>query len=468
MNLTQLGVAQLRRELRSGVVRSIDVADALIARTEAHAALNGYVAFDPEGLRAQARAADARIAAGEDLPLLGVPVALKDNIDAVGLPSSAGTGALRGLHPAQDAEVAQRLRQAGALIAGKANMHELAMGITTNNGVTGAARNPWDASRIPGGSSGGSGVVVAAGLVPASIGTDTGGSVRVPAALCGLVGLRPTTGRVTGRGIAPISRTRDTAGPLARSVEDCALLDGVLSGHAQPLVPVSLQGVRLGLPGPGFWDGLEPGVHSVVQEAIERLRSAGAQLIEVPLPALAGLNEAAGFPIALYEFVRDMGDYLQYAQRGVSLRQLVDAIGSPDVAAIVQPLLGEGAVPEAVYAQALQARRGLQAVYAEAFAAHGVRALLFPTTALTAAPVGRDITVQLNGEELPTFAAFIRNTDPGSNAGIPGVTLPAGLAGGLPVGLGLDGPAGSDRGLLALAAAVEAVLPALPSAPWMR
>jgi len=468
MNLTQLGVAQLRRELRSGVVRSIDVADALIARTEAHAALNGYVAFDPEGLRAQARAADARIAAGEDLPLLGVPVALKDNIDAVGLPSSAGTGALRGLHPAQDAEVAQRLRQAGALIAGKANMHELAMGITTNNGVTGAARNPWDASRIPGGSSGGSGVVVAAGLVPASIGTDTGGSVRVPAALCGLVGLRPTTGRVAGRGIAPISRTRDTAGPLARSVEDCALLDGVLSGHAQPLVPVSLQGVRLGLPGPGFWDGLEPGVHSVVQEAIERLRSAGAQLIEVPLPALAGLNEAAGFPIALYEFVRDMGDYLQYAQRGVSLRQLVDAIGSPDVAAIVQPLLGEGAVPEAVYAQALQARRGLQAVYAEAFAAHGVRALLFPTTALTAAPVGRDITVQLNGEELPTFAAFIRNTDPGSNAGIPGVTLPAGLAGGLPVGLGLDGPAGSDRGLLALAAAVEAVLPALPSAPWMR
>ena len=468
MNLTQLGVAQLRRELRSGVVRSIDVADALIARTEAHAALNGYVAFDPEGLRAQARAADARIAAGEDLPLLGVPVALKDNIDAVGLPSSAGTGALRGLHPAQDAEVAQRLRQAGALIAGKANMHELAMGITTNNGVTGAARNPWDASRIPGGSSGGSGVVVAAGLVPAAIGTDTGGSVRVPAALCGVVGLRPTTGRVAGRGIAPISRTRDTAGPLARSVEDCALLDGVLSGHAQPLVPVSLQGVRLGLPGPGFWDGLEPGVHSVVQEAIERLRSAGAQLIEVPLPALAGLNEAAGFPIALYEFVRDMGDYLQYAQRGVSLRQLVDAIGSPDVAAIVQPLLGEGAVPEAVYAQALQARRGLQAVYAEAFAAHGVRALLFPTTALTAAPVGRDVTVQLNGEELPTFAAFIRNTDPGSNAGIPGVTLPAGLAGGLPVGLGLDGPAGSDRGLLALAAAVEAVLPPLPSVPWMR
>jgi Asp-tRNA(Asn)/Glu-tRNA(Gln) amidotransferase A subunit family amidase len=471
MNLTQLaqlGVVQLRQHLRAGTARSVDLADALIERTQAHASLNGYVAFDAQAFRAQAMAADARIAAGEDLPLLGVPVALKDNIDAVGLPSAAGTRALVGLRPQHDAEVVQRLRKAGALIAGKANMHELAMGITTNNSVTGAARNPWEPSRIPGGSSGGSGVVVAAGLVPAAIGTDTGGSVRVPAALCGVVGLRPTTGRVPGRGIAPISLTRDTAGPIARSVEDCALLDGVLSGNAQPLVPVSLQGVRLGLPGPGFWEGLEPGVHSVAQEAIERLRTAGAQFVEVPLPTMAGFNEAAGFPIALYEFVRDMGDYLHYAQRGVSLRQLVDAIGSPDVAAIVQPLLGEGAVPEAVYAHALQARRGLQAVYAEAFAAHGVRAFLFPTTPLTAAPVGHDVTVQLNGQALPTFSAFIRNTDPGSNAGIPGVTLPAGLAEGLPVGLGLDGPAGSDRGLLALAAAVEAVLPPLPSAPWLR
>jgi mandelamide amidase len=468
MNLTQLGVADLRRGFQARSLRSVDVVDALIERTETHASLNGYIAFDPEGLRAQARAADARIAAGEDLPLLGVPVALKDNIDAVALPSSAGTRALLGVHPPQDAEVVRRLREAGALIAGKANMHELAMGITTNNSVTGAARNPWDPARIPGGSSGGSGVVVAAGLVPAAIGTDTGGSVRVPAALCGVTGLRPTTGRVPGRGIAPISLTRDTAGPIARCVEDCALLDSVLAGNPQPLAPVSLQGVRLGVPGPGFWDGLEPSVRQVVQSAVDRVRAAGAQLVEVPLPALAGFNEAAGFPIALYEFVRDMGDYLHYAQRGLDLHRLVDAIGSPDVAAIVQPLLGDGAVPEAAYRQALQARRALQAVYAEAFAGHGVRALLFPTTPLTAAPIGRDVTVLLDGQECPTFATFIRNTDPGSNAGIPGVTLPAGLAGGLPVGLALDGPAGSDRGLLALAAAIEAVLPALPTAPWQR
>ncbi|KQW64928.1 indoleacetamide hydrolase [Variovorax sp. Root411] len=468
MHITELGVAGLRRAFRAGSLTSTELAEALIARTEAQAALNGYVAFDAEALRAQARDADARIAAGEDLPLLGVPVALKDNIDAAGLPCSAGTRALLGLHPARDAELVQRLREAGALIAGKANMHELALGITTRNDVTGASRNPWNPERIPGGSSGGSGVVVAAGLVPAAIGTDTGGSVRVPAALCGLVGLRPTVGRVSGRGIAPISLTRDTAGPIARSVEDCALLDRVLTGSIQPVVAASLQGVRLGIPGPGFWDDLEAGVRDVAQDAVDRLRAAGAQFVEVPLPALAAFNEAAGFPIALYEFVRDMADYLRSAERGVDLASLVEAVGSPDVAAIVRPLIGDGAVPAAVYLQALQTRRELQAVYAEAFAAHGIRALVFPTTPLTAAPIGHDETVKLNGRDCPTFPTFIRNTDPGSNAGIPGVTLPAGLAGGLPVGLALDGAANSDRGLLSLALAVEAVLPRVASAPWMR
>ena len=143
----------------------------------------------------------------------------------LGFPCAVGTGALQGRVPKADAELVRRLRAAGALIAGKANMHELAFGITNNNAVTGAVHNPWDSSRIPGGSSGGSGAVVAARLVPAAIGTDTGGSVRVPASLCGVVGLRPTVGRVPSDGIAPISAPSDTGGPLARSVSDCALID---------------------------------------------------------------------------------------------------------------------------------------------------------------------------------------------------------------------------------------------------
>lgn len=471
MNLTRLGVVELRRQLQSRAVTSAALADALIARTQAHAALNGYVAFDADALRAQARAADARIAAGEDLPLLGIPVALKDNIDAVGLPSGAGTGALHGRHPVQDAEVVRRLRAAGALIAGKAVMHELAFGITSNNSVTGAARNPWDPTRIPGGSSGGSGTVVAAGLVPAAIGTDTGGSVRVPAALCGVVGLRPTVGRVPGQGIAPISATRDTAGPIARSVADCALLDRVLTGtdaeDAPEAVP-SLAGVRLGLVREPFWGELEDGVRQVADAALERLRAAGVEIVEVALPGVSELNGATGFPIALYEFVRDMGAYLREADRGIDLARLVEGIGSPDVAAIARPLLSGGAVPEPAYRDALRTRARLQALYADAFASSGVQALLMPTTPLTAAPIGHDETVRFMGRQCPTFPTFIRNTDPGSNAGIPGITLPAGLAAGLPVGLGLDGPAGSDRRLLALAAAIEAILPAEPSAPWLR
>ena len=459
------GVLALRRQLQARTLTSLALVNALIARTEAGAALNGYVAFDAEALRDQARQADARIAAGEDLPLLGIPIALKDNIDAVGWPCGAGTGALHGLKSVQDAELVRRLRAAGALIAGKTNMHELAFGITTNNAVTGAARNPWNPSRIPGGSSGGSGVVVAAGMVPAAIGTDTGGSVRVPSALCGLAGLRPTVGRVSGAGIAPISTTRDTAGPMARSILDCALLDEVLTGDTTPLKLPALRGLRLGIPGAGYWDNLEPGVEQVGLRTLEALRKAGVVLVEVDLPGLQDANAAASFPVALYEFVRDMRAYLKDAKRGITLEQLAADVRSPDVAGLIPGLLGEGAIPESVYQDALTARRRLQAIYADAFAKSGVAALVFPTTALTARPIGEDETVELNGVRGPTFGTFIRNTDPGSNAAIPGVTLPAGLSDGLPVGIALDGPAGSDRTLLGIAAAIEALLPPAPLAP---
>lgn len=459
-------IVALRRMLKANTLTSLALVDALIARTEAGAALNGYVAFDAEALRAQARQADARMAAGEDLPLLGIPIALKDNIDAIGWPCGAGTGALHGLYPAQDAELVRRLRAAGALIAGKTNMHELAFGITTNNAVTGAARNPWNPARIPGGSSGGSGVVVAAGMVPAAIGTDTGGSVRVPSALCGLAGLRPTVGRVPGTGIAPISTTRDTAGPMARSILDCALLDEVLTGDSTPLTVPDLRGLRLGIPGAGYWDNLEPGVAQVGLRTLEALRTAGVVLVEVELPGLQEANAAASFPVALYEFVRDMRAYLKDAKRGITLEQLVADVRSPDVAGLVPGLLGEGAMPESVYQDALAARQRLQAIYADAFKKSGMAALVFLTTALTAKPIGEDETVELNGVRGPTFGTFIRNTDPGSNAAIPGVTLPAGLSDGLPVGIALDGPAGSDRTLLGIAAAIEALLPPAPLAPF--
>ena len=467
MSPTQPGILELRARLRAGTLTSVALAKALAKRTHDQESLHGYAAFDEAALLRQAAEADKRIAAGEDLPLLGVPIALKDNIDSVDYPSSAGTSSLMGLIPQADSEVTTRLRAAGALIAGKANMHELAFGITTDNPVTGQARNPWNPERIPGGSSGGSGVVVAAGLVPASIGTDTGGSVRVPAALCGVVGLRPTTGRVSGRGIAPISLTRDTAGPIARSVADCALLDSVLTGASEALPVASLSGARLGIPENHFWEDLDPGVRSVAEAAVERLRAAGAQVVSVALPGVSDLNAATGFPIALHEFVRDMRDYLVYARRGVTLEALVAGIKSPDVKEVVTPLLGEGAVPESVYREALASRTRLQEMYTQAFATSGVQALIFPTTPLVAADTREKTDVVLNGKPQPLFPTFIRNTDPGSNAGLPGLTLPVGLSDGLPVGLSLDGPAGSDRLLLALGMEIETLFPTV-SAPWMR
>ncbi|TAL66921.1 MAG: indoleacetamide hydrolase [Burkholderiaceae bacterium] len=466
MNLIQPGITELRRKLRERSITSADVVDALIARTETHFALNGYVAFDPQGLRAQARAADLLIAAGQDLPLLGVPIALKDNIDAAGWPTSAGTPALLAHRPMHDAAVTGRLRRSGALISGKANLHELAFGITNHNQVTGIAGNPWAPDRIPGGSSGGCAVVVAAGMVPAAIGTDTGGSVRVPAALCGIAGLRPTVGRVPSGGIAPISCTRDTAGPMARRVEDLVLLDTILTGDVGTVAPVPLAGLRLGVPTGRFWQDLDSGVGAVMQAALERLRHAGVVLVSVDLPGLDAYNEAAGFPIALHEFIPEMTRYLETSASGVNLADLVARIGNKDVAGVLQPLLANGGIPPQVYSDALQARTRLQQVYSAAFANHEVQALVFPTTPLTARAVSAQDTVEFNGQQLPSFPSFIRNTDPGSNAGIPGISLPAGLApDGLPVGLALDGPAHSDRRLLSIAAAIERVLPTPALAP---
>ena len=465
MHAADLTITTLRELLDSRALSCAALVDALITRTEAASALHAYTSFDAAGLRAQALQADARIAAGERLPLLGIPIAVKDNIDALGFPCDAGTAALRGQPVVADADLVLRLRAAGALITGKTGLHELAFGITSNNAVSGAVHNPWDLQRIAGGSSGGSGAVVAARLVPAAIGTDTGGSVRVPSALCGVVGLRPTVGRVSGVGIVPISTTRDTGGPMARSVRDCALLDGVLTGDATPLAITGLQGIRIGVPRQQFWADLDGGVQAVAEAALAALRQAGADLVELDLPGVVEVASAVGFPIALFEFVRDMRHYLASRGRGITLEALIAGVGSPDVAEVVGGLLTGGGIPEAVYTQALVDRQRLQALYRDAFAQHRIEALVFPTTPRTAARIGEDQTVELNGRPLPTFLTFIRHTDPGSNAGIPGISLPAGLAAGLPVGLALDGPAGSDRRLLAIAAAVEAVLPAAPSAP---
>ena len=469
MDPTALTISEAAAAIRRGETSALAYAEALLAQADKAASLNAFIHHDPEQVRAAARAADATrgVAAG---PLHGVPLALKDNLDTADMPTTGGTPGLKGHRPKRNAQVVQKLLDAGAIAFGKANLHELAYGITNNNAGFGAARNPYDPTRIPGGSSGGVGAAVGARIVPGGIGSDTGGSVRVPAALCGIVGFRPTTGRWSQAGIVPISHTRDTPGPMTRSVADCVLLDNVVTGSAAPAAQVSLKGLRLGVPRAHFWSPLDTETARLMEDVLARLKEAGAILVEADIADIARLDGEAGFPIALYETVTDLNAYL--AGHGSPLRyaELVAQCASPDVAGLLQSLHGEAAIPEAAYRHALDVLRPqLQAAYRDHFRRHEIDAVVFPTTPLPAAPIGDDETVLLNGERVPTFFTFIRNSSPGSVAGIPGISLPAArTATGLPLGIELDAAEGADARLLAIALAVERLLPKLPAPLFQR
>jgi mandelamide amidase len=461
----ELGVAEAAAAVRAGDLTAEALADVLLARCKAAAALNAFISLEPDRVRAAARHADQRRARGDRLgPLHGVPLALKDNIDTADYPTTAGTPALATNRPRRNAPVVQRLLDAGAIMLGKANLQELAWGPTTNNAAFGPAHNPYDPTRIPGGSSGGTAVAVAARLAPAGLGTDTGGSIRVPASLSGVVGLRPTTLRWPQDGIVPISHTRDTAGPMARSVADCALIDGIVTGGPTEVASAHLKGLRIGVPRGHFWENLDTELVPVVEQVLARLREAGAVLVEGDVIDVAALDVAAGFPIALREFVTDLNQYLAEHATGLDFAGVVTQAQSPMVKHALADLAGTGAISERVYREALGTHRpALQETYRRYFREHDVAAMIFPTTPLPAANIGEDDTVMLNGAPVPTLATFIRNLGPGSTAGIPGLSLPAGVTkAGLPVGIAIDGPAGSDQQVLAIGLALEALLPELP------
>jgi Asp-tRNA(Asn)/Glu-tRNA(Gln) amidotransferase A subunit family amidase len=445
-------------EIASGRISSRDYTEALLDRCQAAADLNAFIHLDRDAALAAAEAA----ATG---PLGGLPIPVKDNFDTVGVATTAGTPALRGNVPNKNAAVVQKLLDAGAFVLGKLNMHELAYGTTSNNGAFGPVRNPYDPSRIPGGSSGGTGAAIGARMAPVGLGSDTGGSVRVPAALCGVIGFRPTTGRYSQQGIVPISNTRDTAGPLARSMDDIVLIDDVITGETAPPPEVSLAGLRIGVPRGYFFENLDPATAKIAGQALDALARAGAVLVEADIEKVGELDNAAGFPIALYETIVELNRYLREAGSPLDYAAVVEQVASPDVKGMLGSLLTEeGAMPEAVYREAMsQHRPALQANCARYYEENDLAASLFPTTPLPAAPIGDDETTMLNGEAVPTFLTFIRNTDPASVAGLPGLSLPAGLTDdGLPVGMELDGPAGTDRRLLAVGAAVARVLPTTP------
>lgn len=426
--------------------------DAYYERIQRGADYNAFISVAPRPLPGQ-------LAAG--LPLSGMVIAVKDNIHVAGLPNTAGTPYLADFTPAQDAALIRRLKAAGAFIIGKNNLHELAYGITSDNKAFGTVRNAVNPDYIAGGSSGGTAVAVALGMADAGIGTDTGGSVRIPAALNGLVGFRPSTGRYPTDGMTLISNTRDTAGPITRTVTDARRIDAVLRGVLRGNNGASpLKGLRLGVPHAYFYDSLDPATEQVMSRTLDQLKDAGVELVTAAIPGLAGLNDRVSFPVVLHETATLLPAYIEANVPGGDVTALLQAIASPDVREVVGSALG-GAIERDAYQQALEIDRPkLQAAYADYFERHGVAAIIFPSTPLPARPIQADLsTVELGGAQVPTFPTYIRNTDPGSNAGIPGISLPAGCsADGLPVGVELDGPAGSDDRLLGIALAIEQLL----------
>jgi len=453
--------------LGAGRLTAEAYADALLERLARLRGLKAAISVDEEAVRIAARDADRRRAGGQATgPLHGLPLAIKDNIDVVGHATTCFTPALGANVAARDAAVVARLKAAGAGVLCKTSMHELALG-SPRSGEDPV--NPHAPERMTGGSSSGTAVAVAAGLAPGGLGTDTGGSVRIPAHHCGLAGLRPTLGRYPSEGMVVLCPTRDTAGPMARTVEDLALLDAALSGEDE-LAPAPLEEVRLGVAHPHFLDDLAPETEAFARTELARLRDRGATLVEVEVPDVEGLNRSVSFVVLLYEAPRRLRAYVAERLPGVPIERFVEEVASPGCRALLRGLygLGEGPFPppsdDAYDAAVREHRPALVEAYRSTFARHGLDAIVYPTTPLPAGPVPVPDTVVLNGHRRNTLLTYLRSIDPSSNAGLPGVTVPSGRTGdGVPLGLAFDGPAGSDRQLLAIGLAYQAIVPALPS-----
>jgi mandelamide amidase len=470
VDLCNLSAVEAVAHMAQGALTSERYAQALLARCQSAHALNAFITLEPARVLEAARARDHERRAGvKPGPLFGLPIPVKDSVNTRDYPTTGGTPALRHFRPAEDAPVVAALRTAGALVLGKTNLHELSYGWTSNNLAFGAVRNPYDQSRIPGGSSGGTAAAIAARLAPLGIAEDTEGSIRVPAAFCGIAGFRPTTGRYSTRGCVPISPLFDQVGPHARSVADLALFDSVVANDWQRLDAARLKGVRLGVVRDYWFTDLDPEVERQTGLALARLKEAGAQIVETTLPGLASLIDLTTDPVQNHDVREALARYLKEYGAGVDFDTLI-AQASPDIQQVFKSdVLPGGAnfVTEAKYAAARDRYLpALRRLYADYFTRTGVAAMVFPTTLVPAPRIGEETTVDVGGRPLPFDTAVARNIAPGSTAGLPGLVLPVGLTrAGLPVAIEFDAPAGADRALLALGLSAELALGTLPAPP---
>lgn len=471
-SLTDCTVAELRTLLDNRELSAKDLTRAYLDRiSDVEGVLHSYLTVTEEIALTQAEEADSRMAQGEKGPLLGVPMALKDLLSTKGIETTCGSRMLAGYRPPYDATAYRKLRDAGAVLLGKLNMDEFAMGSSTENSAFGVTANPWDSSTVPGGSSGGSAAAVAAGETAFTLGSDTGGSVRQPASLCGVVGMKPTYGRVSRFGLIAFASSLDQIGPFTRTVEDCANVLSVISGH-DPLdstsapVPVpdfsevlsaDLRGVRVGVPAEYFVEGVEPGVESAVRAAIERLRELGAEIVDVSLPS-TGYALSTYYIIAPAEVSSNLGRYdgVRYGYRTTEGNDLIDTYlrtrdqgFGPEVKRRV--MLGTYALSagyyDAYYVKAQKVRTLIKQEFDRAFEKCDV--IVTPTSPSVAFPLG-----SRTQDPLSMYLADLF-TIPANMAGIPGISVPCGFSDGLPVGLQLLGRAFDEAGVLRVAHAYE-------------
>ena len=438
--LLNLSLTEAASKIRTREVSPVDLVQAALLRIRAtDDVLRSYITVFEEQALQVAKAAEIMVAAGHNLgPLHGIPIALKDNIALRGTRTTAGSKVLGDWLPDADATVAERLRRAGAIFIGKTNMHEFAWGGTSANPHYGTVRNPWNIERFPAGSSGGSGVAVAARSCFGAVGTDTGGSIRLPSAINGVTGIRPTYGRVSNHGIIPLAWSMDTAGPMTRTVEDCALMFGAMAGHdpkdpttaARPGVDYSaglldgVRGLRIGVVPGYFSHHVQAPVRDAVQAALATFESLGAQLVEIEIENIHG-NISAQLTI-------ESAEPSTYHQRW--LRERPQDYGD-DVRALLE--VGE-LLLATHYLQAQRYRTLLRNEFISAF--RQVDAFLCPTLPFTATKLGATTVVIENGVEEDMLSAIMQFTGIASLTGLPALNVPCGFdADGMPIGMQLIG-----------------------------
>ena len=450
-------VAQLAAKLRAKDVSAVETAQHFLARMKAHESLGAFLAVDDDVTLRQARAADARIAAGDSTPLLGVPVAHKDIFVTKDFPSTAGSKMLKGYRSSFESTITSRLEGSGMVCLGKLNCDEFAMGSSNENSAYGAVHNPWDRTRIPGGSSGGSAAAVAARLTPAATGTDTGGSIRQPASFCGITGIKPTYGRASRYGMVAFASSLDQAGPMARTAEDCALLLSAICGPdldrdstsldlpAQDFTRSlndSIEGLRIGVPKEFFGDGLSGDVRAAVDAALTEYEKLGAKLVPVSLPRTE-LSIPVYYVIAPAEASSNLSrfDGVKFGHRAEKYTDLADmykktrAEGFGDEVKrrimIGAYVLSHGYY-DAYYLQAQKIRRMIADDFQNVFTECDV----------IAGPVAPTVAWKIGEKSDDPVANYLADifTLPASLAGLPGMSLPVGFAAGhMPVGLQLIG-----------------------------